>query len=154
MKKKVILRSLIGGPIGLCISYLITILISAAANHGEYYPTAPELTNAFGNELNAVIIQAVCSLLYGAVFAGASVIWETDNWSILKQTIVHCLIVSLTTLPIAYLLHWMPHHVWGILIYFGIFFGIYFSIWLTQYLSMKKKIRVLNTKVKESTDES
>ena len=86
MKKKVILRSLIGAPIGLSISFIITLIISVIINKGEYYPVMPKLTALCGNELNAVVIQTVCSLIYGAAFGGASIIWDMENWSLLKQT--------------------------------------------------------------------
>ena len=90
MKKKVILRCLIGAPIGLSISFIITLIISVIINKGEYYPVMPKLTALCGNELNAVVIQTVCSLIYGAAFGGASVIWgygklesfEADGYSL------------------------------------------------------------------------
>ena len=124
MKKKVILRSLIGAPIGLSISFIITLIISVIINKGEYYPVVPQLTALCGNELNAVVIQTICSLLYGAAFGGASVIWEIENWSLLKQTVIHCLVISVTTLPIAYCMYWMPHSFLGIAGYIVIFFFI------------------------------
>ena len=99
MKKKVILRCLIGAPIGLSISFMITLIISVIINKGEYYPVVPQLTALCGNELNAVIIQAVCSLIYGAAFGGASAIWEVESWSLLKQTVIHCLVISVSMLP-------------------------------------------------------
>ena len=113
MKKKVILRCLIGAPIGLSISFIITLIISVIINKGEYYPVMPKLTALCGNELNAVVIQTVCSLIYGAAFGGASVIWDMENWSLLKQTVIHCLIISVSMLPIAYCMYWMPHNFWG-----------------------------------------
>ena len=94
MKKKIILRCLIGAPIGLSISFIITLIISAMINKGEFYPVVPQFTIICGNELNAVIIQSLCSLLYGAAFAGASVIWEVESWSLLKQTVLHCIVIS------------------------------------------------------------
>ena len=51
MKKKVILRCLIGAPIGLSISFMITLIISVIINKGEYYPVVPQLTALCGNEL-------------------------------------------------------------------------------------------------------
>lgn len=150
MKKNLVRRALLGGLIGLNISYLISIVISVILNRGEFYPVAPNLIESCGGEMNAVMIQAAVSLLYGAVMAGASVIWEKDDWSILKQTVLHCIIVSVVSLPIAYFMHWMPHNVWGVLIYFSTFFLIYFIIWLSQYLVMKKKIQSLNSRMKES----
>ena len=136
MKKKVILRSLIGAPIGLSISFIITLIISVIINKGEYYPVMPKLTALCGNELNAVVIQTVCSLIYGAAFGGASVIWDMENWSLLKQTVIHCL---------------MPHNFWGIAGYIAIFFFIYFFIWFSQYFAMKKRIQEFNNKVKSDS---
>ena len=151
MKKKVILRCLIGAPIGLSISFLITLIISVMLNKGEFYPVVPQLTSLCGNELNAVIIQTVCSLIYGAAFGGASVIWEMENWSLFKQTVLHCMVISVSSFPIAYLMYWMPHSFWGIAGYIAIFFFIYFFIWFAQYFAMKKKIREINDKVKSNS---
>lgn len=148
MKKKIILRCLIGAPIGLSISFIITLIISAMINKGEFYPVVPQFTIICGNELNAVIIQSLCSLLYGAAFAGASVIWEVESWSLLKQTVLHCIIISSSMFPIAYCMYWMSHNVLGIAIYIFIFFFIYFFIWFSQYFAMKKKIQAFNDKVK------
>ena len=44
MKKKVFLRCLIGAPVGLSISFIITLIISVIVNKGEYYPAVPQLT--------------------------------------------------------------------------------------------------------------
>ncbi len=151
MKKKVILRCLVGAPIGLSISFIITLIISVIINRGEYYPVVPQLASLCGNELNAVIIQTVCSLIYGAAFGGASVIWETEGWSLLKQTVVHCLVISISSFPIAYCMYWMPHNFWGIAGYAFIIFFIYFFIWFSQYFAMKKKIQAFNDRVNADT---
>lgn len=151
MKKKVMLRCLIGAPIGLSISFIITLIISIIINKGEYYPVVPQLTSLCGNELNAVIIQTVCSLIYGAVFGGASAIWEVEKWSLLKQTVIHCLIISVSSFPIAYFMYWMPHSFWGIAGYIAIFFFIYFFIWISWYFAMRKRIRELNEIIKVNT---
>ena len=151
MKKKVFLRCLIGAPIGFSISFIITLVISIIINRGEYYPVVPQLTVFCGNELNAVILQTVCSLIYGAAFGGASAVWEMESWSLLKQTIVHCLVISVSAFPIAYFMYWMPHSFWGIAGYIAIFFFIYFFIWFSQYFAMKKKIQAINDKVKSDS---
>lgn len=150
MKKKLLSRCLMGAPIGLAISTSVTIIISLIAGNGDYYPVVPALIEVCGNEMNAVLLQAVCSLLYGAVFAGATVIWEKDDWSILRQTVTHLIVCSLATLPIAYFMHWMEHSLLGVIGYFAIFFGIYLIIWLSQYSTMKKRVQQLNAKVLEN----
>lgn len=144
MRKKIVLSCFCGAMFGLSIAMIITIAISLILHDGSYYAVPPELIRDCGNELNAVVLQAVLSLLYGAAWGGASWIWRIDRWSILRQTVTHLVICSAATFPIAYFADWMPHEVGGILIYFGIFFAIYLIIWLSQYSSMKKRVRQIN----------
>lgn len=150
MKKKLLIRCLLGAPLGLAISYVITILISLTVGDGNFYPVVPELTADCGSEMNAVLLQAACSLLYGAAWAGASLIWETEGWSILRQTVTHLLVCSLATFPIAYFMRWMHHSVSGVLLYFGIFLGIYLLIWAVQYTAVKRRLQRMNAKIKGS----
>ena len=144
--KKAGQRGLIGAPIGLAISTVIAILDSWYIGDGKFYAVVPELTADLGSEIGAVTIQMLCSLLYGAAFAGASVIWDTD-WSLTKMTAIHFLICSAATFPIAYLLRWMEHSVGGVLIYFGQFLTIYIAIWIASYVRLKRSINALNKKV-------
>lgn len=150
MKKKIVLRCLIGAPVGLAVSTCIAIIISLLIGDGHFYAVAPELERVCKTEINAVILQALCSLLYGAAWAGASVIWETEHWSILRQTVTHLLVCSLCTFPIAYFMRWMHPSVLGIISYFGIFFAIYFVIWIIQYLGMRRRIKQINTAFKKN----
>ncbi|HML68192.1 MAG TPA: DUF3021 domain-containing protein [Clostridia bacterium] len=147
MKKELIKRCLLGAPLGLAISTVITILISIIIADGRYHAVVPELTSEMGSEINAVVLQAVLSLIYGAAWAGASVVWDAEHWSLLKMTLVHLIVTSVATFPIAYFARWMPHDAKGILIYIGIFVVIYASIWASQYSAMKKKIREMNEKI-------
>jgi hypothetical protein len=149
MKKKILLRMLFGAPIGLASSTIITIIISLILGDGTYYAVVPSLVRDMGSEINAVILQAVLSMLYGAAWAGASVIWDMEKWSILKMTLVHLAVTSLATLPVAYFAQWMPHSISGVLIYFGIFFAIYLCVWLSQYAVMKKRVAELNRKIQQ-----
>ena len=70
------------------------------------------------------------------------------------MTVTHFTIASVTTLPVAYLMQWMPRSVPGMLIYFGIFFAIYFGIWFSQFCTIKKHIEELNRKVRETNASS
>ena len=149
MKKKIIMRALLGAPIGLAISTIISSAISYARGGGSYRAIVPELAADCGSELSAVTLQALCSLLYGAAFAGASVIWEREEWSLTKMTLTHLLVCSLATFPIAYCMYWMEHSVSGVLLYFGVFLMIYAAIWLGQYSSIKRKLDAINRKMSE-----
>lgn len=149
MRKEILKRCLFGAPIGLASSTIITIIISLILGDGTYHAAVPSLIQDMGSEINAVILQAALSLVYGAAWAGASVIWSVERWSILKMTLVHLAVTSLATLPVAYLAQWMPHSVSGVLIYFGIFFAIYLGVWLSQYAALKKRVRELNEKIRQ-----
>ena len=149
MKKKIILRSLLGAPIGLAVNYLITVLNSLIVADGSFYPVVPELIADCGSEMNAVLLQTLFSIIYGSVWGGSSVIWEAERWSLLRMTVTHLLICSIITFPVAYLMRWMPHNIMGILRYFGIFGTIYLFIWISQYQAIKRNIRQINHKMQE-----
>lgn len=147
MRKKVMLRGLLGFPLGICLGYIITILLSLIWGHGYYSPCVPDLIQTMGSETGAVVLQAALSGLLGAVFAMSSAIWEMENWSIVHQTGTYFAITAVTMMPIAYFTNWMEHSVAGFLLYFGIFVGIFVFVWVVQYLIWKNKIRRLNEKV-------
>ncbi|MPM59441.1 hypothetical protein SDC9_106283 [bioreactor metagenome] len=121
MKKNIILRSLMGAPLGLTISVLITVGSSLCIADGAYYPVVPEFAAACGSELTAVVLQTVLCLFYGAVWGAASLVWEVDHWSLLRQTVTHLVLCSLSTFFVAYTAYWMGHTIASIAVYFGIF---------------------------------
>ncbi len=153
MKKKILLRAFVGMPLGITISVIISIIISLCINDGSFYAVVPELTEWCGSEISAVIVQYIFSAVYGAVWAGASCIWETEGWSLLRQTLTHLAVTSVTTFPVAYFTGWMEHSLAGVLVYYAVFLGIYFMIWLFQYLPMRRRIARFNQKVKENLAE-
>ena len=147
MKKKILFRCFVGGLGGLAISTLIGISISMNIGDGQFHAVPPALIVQCSTELMAVIAQTACSILYGAAMAGASVIWEVETWSLLRQTITHMVVISLSALPITYLMHWVPHTVSAVVIYFVGFFIIYFVIWIISYACWKKRIQNINAKL-------
>ena len=91
MKKKILLRGLIGLPVGISIGHLISVITSLIWGGGAYSPCVPELVSSVGNEVGAVLLQTILCAIIGAVFAGASLIWEIERWSIARQTGVYFL---------------------------------------------------------------
>lgn len=149
MKKKILFRSIIGAPVGITISLIITIIISLCTGHGDFYPAPHELIEWLGSPVTAVIVQTICAGFMGAIFGGASVIWDMENWSLLKQTLVHFAVISLSSFPLAYILNWLPHYLYGALGYIGAFLSTYIIIWLSIYFSTKSKIKKMNEQLKE-----
>ena len=147
MKKKILMRGLFGLPTGIAIGFVITLIISICIGNGSFYPVTPELIDATGNELNAVILQTVLCAIMGAGFAAASIVWELDSWSLAKQSGIYFMIISVIMLPIAYFTNWMKHTALGVLSYVAIFVAIFVVVWLSQYLLWKRKIKQMNTLV-------
>ena len=152
MKKKIVLRSLFGFPIGIAIGYLITIFLSLGFANGYYSPCVPELILAMGNEINAVMTQAALCGILGVGFAASSVIWDIDHWSMIKQTGIYFSVISIIMLPVAYFAYWMEHSVVGFLIYFGIFILIFAIIWIVHFIAGKHNVKKMNEKLSQAKD--
>jgi hypothetical protein len=143
--KKALLRSLLGAPLGVFISYTITIFIALSIpNNKTFDPVVPMLTQVMGNEVKAVVLQYFLSALLGFAFTIGSCVFEVDEWSITKQIIIHFLISITAMFPIAYFCYWMKHTVWGIVSYIIIFAVIYAIIWTIQILAWRKRIDQIN----------
>lgn len=144
MKKKIILRSTFGFPVGIAIGCLISIFTSLGLDHGDYLPCTSELISACGNEINAVIFQTILCGLLGLTCSAASVIWEIESWNLMKQTVIYFLIISFVMMPIAYFLYWMEHTITGFLSYLGTFVIIFIIVWLIQYIIGKHIVKNMN----------
>ena len=154
MIKQIIKRGLFGLPVGIAIGFVITVIISVFVGDGSYYPVTPELIGTTGSELNAVILQTVLCGILGSGFAMASVIWELDSWSLVKQSGVYFMIACVLMFPIAYITNWMKHSVAGVLSYIGIFVAIFVAVWIAQYLSWKRKIKKMNECFKKDKNQN
>ncbi len=144
MKKKIIWRGILGFPLGITIGYVITIIISLIWADGYYMSCHPELISVMGNEMNAVLVQAVFCGLLGTGFAAASAIWEVEHWGIAKQTGIYFFVVSVLMMPTAYVTYWMEHSWMGFFSYYGIFILIFVMIWMVQFAIGKRNVKKLN----------
>lgn len=149
MKKKIIQRGLLGAPLGIAVSNLITVIISVFWGEGVYYPVTPQLIETTGSELNAVVLQTVLSCIMGAGFGMASVVWDMDSWSLAKQSGIYFAVICAVMFPIAYSAGWMPHTVSGAVTYVLIFVIIFAAVWIIQYAAWKKRIRRLNDSIRK-----
>lgn len=147
MKKELLHRIIYGLLGGIVVSHFITIGISITLGDGNFYPCVPSLVDRYGSELTAVIIQTILSAVLGVGFAGASVIWEKDDWSLLKQTGIYFAIITVLMMTVAYICEWMEHSVSGVARYFGIFFGIFAVVWVVRYAIWKNRISKIKEKI-------
>ena len=147
MKKSLLKRLLLGFPLGIALSFLITLLISLSVGDGNFYPCVPELVQQMGNELNAVVLQTILSGVMGAAFAAASLIWQTERLSLAAQTALYLAVISISTFPIAYFAYWMPHTTGGVLLYIGLFLLIFLGIWLLQFFIWRTRVSRMNQQI-------
>lgn len=148
MFKKLAIRGFIGFNCSVLIGQLVSILISIGTGSGEFYPVTDEFRALFSNEIIAVITQLVLIGLIGTTFSISSVLFEIEEWSFLKQGLVHFIITSIVWIPIVYLC-WMPKGYSGVLILLINLLGTYIIIWLIQYLLNRRNIKKINEKINE-----
>ena len=86
--------------------------------------------------------------------AGSSVIWQIEDWGIVKQTGIYFLIVSVIMMPIAYVTFWMEHSLKGVLSYFGIFTFIFAVVWIVQYTRGRQNVKRMNEALYKRQDNS
>lgn len=147
--KSIIQRGLIGALLGIAISYIISILISISNGVGDglFYPCSLGLLAQFDTELAAVIFQVVMSAIYGFVQGAITVVWDMEKWSFVKQTLIHFLVLFVSTFLFGWLNYWFPHKLTSILVAIGIFLVIYLVCWTIGYFAWKRKIKDLNKKL-------
>lgn len=99
-------------------------------------------------EMKTLIMYLVTANIVGLIFSFASFIFEKEEWSIVKQTSIHFIILLGTFLPTAIWIGWVPNRFGAILVCIGSFIMIYFIIWLVMTLYWKRKIEKLNYQLK------
>lgn len=155
MKKQILVRSALGIPIGISINVIISVIISIYINAEEgggiYYPCTFELITRMGSELNAVVLQLILSAVLGFVMGAASVIWQIESWSIVKQSGIFFVIIAIAMLSVSYFLYWMEHTFEGFISYlltFAVYFiVIWVLIWLIEYFSAMRKVKKFNIRI-------
>lgn len=152
MKKKILLRIFGGFPVGITIGYLISIIISLIHGHGKYLAVNELLINSWGSEIAAVLVQALACGILGAVGASASLIWENNNMSLLKRSVIYFIILTAAMLPIAWLMHWVEFNVKSTIIYLAVYCGIFCIIWLIQYCLILFEVKKINQKLTNKQD--
>lgn len=145
----IILRGLVGILIGIGISYIVSFAYSIARGAGIFLPVSPFLIEKYGTELRAAAVQLACSAAIGFVFAGASVIFSFDTWSILKQTVVHFIALSIVFLPSAWFCWWVDHTAISCIVFCIVFVFIYAIIWISQLVAGRCKVRKMNEQLKK-----
>lgn len=128
--KKLLFRILYGSVIGL------------AVGHTSYFIYALS-GNAITLEPRLVIINYLGALLVGIWCCGISIIFDIEEWSLLRQTITHSILLA-PYLPFAFYIGWVPPTICGKIYFVLVYFIIYLIIWFSFKLYWTKKAKELN----------
>lgn len=145
MKKEVAKRAILGFIYGVFIGQTILIIESLFMRDGNFYAVSTSLQELAGTKIAAVIIQYFLTGIIGTTFAATTVIFEMDNWSLLRQTILHFIIVSIVMYIAGFLCGWFPHTVVSTLIWFGVFVVVYVIFWICFSMYYKNKVKKINS---------
>ena len=88
----------------------------------------------------------------GAIAMGSTVIYDIEEWSILRVTVTHFLVAMGVMLLACFVLKWFKPWSTAFWIMMAIEVVGYFLIWLVLYLSYRGKVRKLNEMLKKGQD--
>ncbi len=144
MLKKCIKRAVLGFMIGIFIGQTILIIESLFVGDGNYYPFSEYLVSITSTKIAAVIVQYFITGIIGLTFASTTIIFELDKWSILAQTALHFIIMSIIMFFSGFFCGWFPHTVISTIIWFSVFIFVYIIIWISFMLYYRKKTKEIN----------
>jgi hypothetical protein len=142
MKKCLLIRSLLGFVIGAAAVHLFTLAIGYFA-YGQWTLCAPGLIDALG-ETGAIALQTALGALFGMIALGGMCVYDIETWSLLRASLVHCLLVLVSYLIVGLILRWFSADAASILIVSGIILAVYAVIWLCMYIAWKREMRKMN----------
>lgn len=142
MKKRLLIRSLLGFVVGAAAVHIFTPAISYFV-FGEWALCAPELSDALG-QTGAIILQTALGALFGMVALGGMCVYDVESWSLLRASLVHCLMVLVSYLITGLILRWFSADPVSILTIAGMILAVYTVIWLIMYAAWKMEMRKMN----------
>lgn len=147
MKNKFFSHIIPGIVISHTINFTINLITSLIANDGHFNFLVPGFVERVGNEITAVVINAVLLTVFGAIYGYAGTIFEREDWSLMRQTVTHFLALIVTFILIGYYLMWLPQDFGTLLSALILFIIIYALIFFFIYRSVKKQITDANKKL-------
>ena len=134
--KKAVILGAVGMILGIFVGAGFWYLMS-----GE----APGTTTG----LSALMLHLLMSGVLGMVANGSSVIYEIEEWSIVRATITHFIIAMGAFYVIAFTLGWFSPADPACWIMSAILVIVYFTIWMVQSLIFKHKVKRMNEELRK-----
>ena len=142
MKKKILIRGLIGFAAGIAMMFFVPAIINQRPIDRVIY-TEGFLKRVGNNETAAMLLTLLIMGLFGACCSWGTLFYDIERWSLSLATAAHYLIISAGYLIPNWLLCWdMPVKL--LVIIEGFMTIGFFIIWLIIYSVYKKEVRELN----------
>jgi len=128
-------RGLLGILLGVFINQVVYLIMAMQGNIVQV-------------ESSMIISEFIISSLTGLYCAGISVIFDVEEWSLLRQTITHS-IAMLPYFPIAIYAGWMPMSLVGRMFFVLNYILVYVIIWFSFKKYWEKKSREINEELRK-----
>ena len=128
---------------GILIGLILSIFFSYHFSAELYLPLSPN--SAVGRWM----VMLYCALVWGAIgvlFSLGSLLFQKD-WSLLRATLSHYLLMLLGFIPLATLAGWFPARLGFYLSLIVEFTLVYVIIWLVSYHFYKKQVQEINQSI-------
>ena len=102
--------------------------------------------------LAGALPQILLGGIPGAIAMGTAVIYDIEEWSLLRATVTHFLIVMGALLLACFVLKWFEPWSTPFWIMLAAELVGYVIVWLIMYLGYKKQVRKLNKLLKENRE--
>ena len=134
---KLVKKSLLLGALGFVFGGLVAI-----------FALYPEIFQP-GGDKGAAVFNFLVSGVYGFVVWGGTVIYEKEEWGVLKTTLLHFLITIVGFYIMGGLEGWLEFWTTSFYVISLLFVLGYFLIWLFQYLGYKREVARLNKELEQ-----
>ena len=148
IKKQMLIRGIGAIPSGIAIGFLIPLAISISRGSHQYIVCSSSLSQAMGSEVNAVILQVICTAILGASFGITSTVYMIEKWSLLRQVLIYFLINGVVMNIVAVICRWIDFTILSVISFLIQYVIVFLIIWFVIYLVNYKNIRQINSKIK------
>ncbi len=138
MIKQIIIRGLIGIPLGVFITTTVTIGYMYLSNIGSIERSV--LTNYY-----------IAGSVLGAIYSASSVIWDIESYSMARQLGQYFIVIYISYMLVAYMINLFPFTVLGVLLNTLQFAVVYVVLVIIHYYKNKSWVHSLNNKIENNT---
>ena len=149
MKNNIIYRFVFGIFIGIDIGLFMSIFFSYIVGNGAYQPAPTGFISHFPNELSAMLVSILIWSAIGALFSTTSLIFTHTEFSIIKMTLLHCVINYIVFVPLSILAGWYGFNLAELASFTIVYIIIYVIVWFVFMFINMKHIREINAKLKK-----